>query len=87
MVIVVGSLILTRVSMVMIMACAWGLAIDMTKLVSCVDVSLRRCDMMCEPQGVGISVGGAVAYSVVMLLIDERYEVAMAIPSSITYRS
>jgi len=72
MVIVVGSLILIGVSMVVIMAYVLELAIDMTKLVSCVDVSLRRCDMMCEPQGVGISVGGAVAYSVVMLLVDER---------------
>ena len=42
MVIVVGILILSRVSMVVIMPYVWGLAIDMTKLVRCVDVSLRR---------------------------------------------
>ena len=72
MVIVVGSLILSGVSMVGIMACVWGLAIDMTEFVSCVDVSLRRCDMMCEPSEVGRSVGGVVSYFVVMLLVDER---------------
>ncbi len=49
-----------------------GLAIYMTKLVSCKDVSLRRCEMMYEPLGVGMSAGGAVAYSDVMLLVDER---------------
>ena len=72
MVIVVGSLILIGVSMVIIMTYVWGLATDMTKLVSCVVVSLQMCDMMCEPSGVGISVGGPVAYFVVMLLVDER---------------
>ena len=72
MVIVVGSLILTGMSMVMIMAYVWECAIDMTKLMSCEDVSLRRCEMVHEPLGVGMSVGGAVAYSDVMLLVDER---------------
>ena len=41
-------------------------------VMSCEDVSLRRCDMMCEPSGFGMSVGGIVAYSDVMLLADER---------------
>ena len=72
MVIVVGILIFTGVSTVGIMACVRGLAIDMTKLVSCDDMSLRRRDMMYEPSGVGMSVGGAVAYFDVMLLVDER---------------
>jgi len=72
MVIVVGSLILIGVSMVVIMAYMWELAIDMKKLVSFVDVSLWRCDIICEPSGVGISVGGVVAYSAKMLLVDER---------------
>ena len=44
----------------------------MTKLVSFEDVSLRRCDMMYELSGVGMSVGGALAYSDVMVLADER---------------
>ena len=61
MVIVVGSLIFTGVSMVVNMAYVWGLAIDMTKLVSCVYVSLRRCGMVYELSGLGMSVGGAVA--------------------------
>jgi hypothetical protein len=42
MVIVVGSRILTRVSMVDSMAYVCGLAIDMTKSASCDDISLRR---------------------------------------------
>ena len=47
--IVVGRRILSGVSMVDIMAYVWGLAIDMTKLVSCEDVSLRMCEIMYEP--------------------------------------
>ena len=39
MVIVVGSLIFTEVSMVAIMANVWGFAMEMTKLVSCEDAS------------------------------------------------
>ena len=72
MVIVVGSLILTRVSMVVIIAHVWGFAIDITKLVRCEDLSLRRCEMMYVPSGVGVSVGGALAYFDMMLLVDER---------------
>jgi hypothetical protein len=68
--------------MVDIMVYACELAIDMTKMVSCEEVSLRRCEMMNEPSGVGMSVGGDVAYSDVILLVDERYEVAVAIPPS-----
>ena len=79
---VVGSRILTGVSIVDIIAHVCGLAMDMTKLVSCEDVSLRRCEMMYEPSGVGISVGRYVAYSDVILLVDERYDVAVAIPPS-----
>ena len=72
MVIVVGSLILFGVSRVVIMSYVWGCSIDMTKLVSCEDVFLRRCEMMYKPSGVGMTMGGAVAYSDVMLSVDER---------------
>ena len=58
---VVGSRILTGVSMVDILAYVRGLVIDMPKLVSYEDVSLRRCEMMYEPLGVGMSACGAVA--------------------------
>ena len=61
-----------------------GLAIDMTKFVSCEEVSLRRCEMMNEPSVVGMSVGVAVAYSDVILLVDERWEMAVAMPPSNT---
>jgi hypothetical protein len=84
-VIVVGSLILTGVSMVDIMTYVCGLAIDMTKFVSCEEVSLRRCEMMNEPSGVGMSVGVVVAYSEVILLVDERCEMTVAIPPSSAY--
>ena len=80
--IVVGSRILTGVSMVDIIAYVCGLAIDMTKFVSCEEVSLRMCEMMHEPSRVGMSVGGVVAYSYVILLVEERYEVAVATPLS-----
>ena len=80
--IVVGSQILTGVSMVDIMAYMCGLAIDMTKFASCEEESLRRCEMMNEPSGVGMSVGVAVAYYEVILLVDERCEMAVAIPPS-----
>ena len=38
--------------------------------------------MMNAPSWVGMSVGGAVAYSDVILLVDERYEMAVAVPQS-----
>ena len=79
---VVGSRISTGVSMVGIMAYVCGLAIDMTKLTSCEEVSLRRCEMMNGPSGVGMSVGVAMAYSEVILLVDERCEMVVAIPPS-----
>ncbi len=50
----------------------WGLAIEMTTLVSCEDVSFRRCEIMYEPSVVGISVGDAVAYYGVIVFVDER---------------
>ena len=46
MVIVVGSLILICISMVASVAYAWGLAKEMTKLVKCEEVSLRRWEIM-----------------------------------------
>ena len=85
--IVVGSRILTGVSMVNIMAYVCGLAIDMTKFVSCEGVYLRRCEMMNEPSGDGMSVGVTVAYSEVILLFNESCEMAVAIlPSSACMR-
>jgi hypothetical protein len=66
--------------MVDIIAYVCGLAIDTTKFVKCEEVSLRRCDMTNEPSGVGMSVGVAVAYFGVILLVDERWEMAVAIP-------
>ena len=82
MVIVVGRRILTGVSMMDIMAYVCGLAIDMTKFVSCEEVSLRSCEMINEPSGVRMSVGMVAAYSEVILLVDERCETAVAIPPS-----
>ena len=46
MVIVVVSLIFIDVSIVASMAYAWGFANEMTKMVNCDEVSLRRCEMM-----------------------------------------
>jgi hypothetical protein len=74
--------------MVDIIAYVCGFAIDMPKFVSCEDVSLRRCEMMNEPSGAGMSVGVGVAYSDVILLVDDRWEMlAVAIsPSSACMR-
>ncbi len=72
MAIVVGSLILIGVSIVASIAYAWGLAKEMTMLVCCVDVSLRRCEMMYAPSGVGIGVGALVRYSGVDMVNEER---------------
>jgi hypothetical protein len=68
--------------MVDIIAYVCGLAIDTTRFVSCEEVSLRRCEMTSEPSGVGMSVGMAVAYFDVILLMDERWEMTVAIPPS-----
>jgi len=46
MVMVVKSLILIGVSIMASIAYAWGCAKEMTKLVSCEEVSLRRWEMM-----------------------------------------
>ncbi len=72
MVIVVGSLILIGVSMVASSAYAWGLAKEMTKLVCCVEVSLRRCEMTYAPSGVGSSVGVVLRYSGVVMVSEEK---------------
>jgi len=61
MVIVVGSLILIGVSIV-----------AMTKLVCCVDVPLRRCEMMYAPSGVGSRVGDVLRCSGVVMVSEER---------------
>ena len=72
MVMVVGILFFIGVSMVASMAYAWGFASEMTKLVNCDEVSLRRCEMMQNPSGVGISVGVVVRYYGVMTFMDVR---------------
>ena len=72
MVIVVGSLILIGLSIVASIAYAWGLAKEITKLVCCVDVSLRRCEMMYAPSGVGSRVGAMLRYSGVVMVSEER---------------
>ncbi len=72
MVIVVGSLILIVVSMVASIAYAWGMAKEMTKLVSCEEMSLRRWEMLYAPSGVGSSVGGALRSSGVVMVSEER---------------
>jgi hypothetical protein len=43
---------------------------EMTKFVSWEEVSFLRCEMMIDPSDVGIRVGGAVACSWVMVLVD-----------------
>ncbi len=48
------------------------MAIEMTKLVSFEDASFRRCEIMYEPSGIGITLGDAVAYYGVMVFVDER---------------
>ena len=80
--IVVGSLILIGVSMVDITTYVCGLAIAMTKFVTWEELTLRRCEMMIVLSGVGMSVDGAVAYFDLMFLVDERYEMAVAMPRS-----
>ncbi len=60
MVIVMGSLILIGVSIVASIAYAWEWVKEITKLVSCEEVFLRRWEMMYAPYGVGCSVGGAL---------------------------
>ena len=72
MVIVVGSLILISVSIVANKAYAWGLAKEMMKLFCCVDVSLRGCEMMYAPSGVGSRVGAVLRYSGVVMVSEER---------------
>ncbi len=50
---VVGILILIGVSIVDNIAYAWGWAKEMTKLVSCEEVSLRTWEITYAPHGVG----------------------------------
>ncbi len=53
---------------------------EMTELMSCEDVSLRRWDMMHDPSGVGSSDGSALVCPAVVVLVDVRYEMAMVMP-------
>ena len=80
MVIVVGSLILIGESRVASIAYAWGLAMEITKLVSCEDVSLRRWEMMYAPSGEGSSAGGALSASEVVMAIEVRNVIAISMP-------
>ena len=80
MVIVVGSLILIGESRVASIAYAWGLAMEITKLVSCEEVSLRRWEMMYAPSGEGSSMGGALYSSDVMMGSEERNVCAISMP-------
>ena len=72
MVIVVGSLILIRVSMVSSIASAWRLAREMTTHVSFEEVCLRRWEMMYAPSGVGRSAGDVWRKSGMVMLSEER---------------
>ncbi len=57
MVMMVSMRILIGVSMVATNAYAWGCVREITKLVSCEEVSLRTREIMYAPSGVGCSVG------------------------------
>ena len=57
---VVGIRALMGVSMVDNIAYAFGWASEMTKLVSWEELSLRTCEIMYAPSGVGCSVGVVV---------------------------
>ena len=78
--IVVGSLILIGESRVASIAYALGCAMEITKLVSCEEVSLRRWEMMYAPSGVGSSGGGALSASDVVMAIEERNVIAISMP-------
>ncbi len=80
MVIVVGSRILIGDSRVVSIAYVWGCAIEITKLVCIVEVSLRRCEMMYAPSGVGRSGGDELYFSEVGMSSDERKVVAIPMP-------
>ena len=80
MVIVVGRRILIGDSSVVSIAYAWGCATEITKLVSCEEVSLRRWEMMYAPSGEGRSVGGALYSSGVVMVSEERKEFAISMP-------
>ena len=79
-VIVVGSLILIGESRVASIAYAWGCAMEITKLVSCEEVFLRRWEMMYAPSGEGSSVGGALSASDVVMATEVRNAIAISMP-------
>ncbi len=79
-VIVVGSLILIGDSRVVSIAYVWGCAIEITKLVSIDEVSLRRWEMMYAPSGVGSSTGGDLYASGVVIVSEERKVFAIPMP-------
>ena len=80
MVIVVGSRILIGESAVVSIAYIWGFAMEITKLVSCDEVSLRRWEMMYAPSGEGSSVGGVLYSAGVVMVNEERKAFAISNP-------
>ena len=79
MVIVVGSLILIGELRVASISYAWGCAREITKMVSCEEVSLRRCEMMYAPSSVG-SRGGSALRSSGLMVSEDRNEFAISMP-------
>ncbi len=67
---VVGSRILTEVSIMASIAYEWKFAMEIMKFVSWEGVSFLRCEIMWDPSDVGKKVGGAAVYSWVMVLVD-----------------
>ncbi len=61
-------------------AYAWGCAKEITKLVSCEEVSLRRCEMMYAPSGVGSSGGGVLRSSGAVMVCVDRKQFAISMP-------
>ena len=80
MVIVVGSRILIGESRVVSIAYVWGFATEITKLVSCDEVSLRRWEIMYAPSGEGRSVGGDLYSSDMAMASEERKVFAISMP-------
>ena len=86
MVMVVGSRILIGVSMGASIAYAWGCLNEMTKLVCCKEVSLRRWEMTYALSSVVRSVGVVVRYSDVTTFMDVRYAMAISMPCVSAWR-
>ena len=77
---VVGIRTLIGVSIMANIAYAWGWAREMTKLMSCEELSLRTWEITYAPSGVGSSVGVALRWSGVTTVRDARKETAISMP-------